>query len=175
MKILTITALFVGLSISAFAQDSTKNTQQEIRKEVKHRKHFRSERMSNKSPEEIAKFKTDLQDKKLNFSEDQKNKVYAFHLDKAQKRESKRKEMLAEREIRREEMKTENQEFQQLLTVEQKEIFENNIAQGKKERADKKNRRFNHRENKDMRIDRKNIKNSIEKQDVEVQKESTNG
>ena len=175
MKVLTVTTLFVGLSIAAFAQDSTKNVQQEIRKEVKHRKHFRNDRMSKKSPEEIAKYKTDLQNNKLKFSEDQKNEVYAFHLDKAQKRENTRKEVLAEREKRRSEMKVENQEFQQLLTAEQKEIFKNDVVEGRNKRADKRNKRFHHRQNNDMRINRKHIKNSIEKQETEVQKDNTNG
>lgn len=175
MKILAVTTLFVGLSIGAFAQDSTKNVQQEIRKEVKHRKHFRNDRMDKKSPEEIAKHKTDLQDSKLKFTEDQKNEVYAFHLDKAQKRADKRKEMLAEREKRRSEMKVENQEFQQLLTAEQKEIFKNDIAEGRSKRAGKRNKRYHQGRNNDMRIDRKNIKNSIEKTEIELHKDNTNG
>lgn len=175
MKVLTITALFVGLSLATFAQDSTKRVQQENRKEVKHRKHFRNDRMSEKSPEEIAKYKTDFQDKKLNFSEDQKKEVYAFHLDKAQKREVKRKEMLAEREIKRKELKLENQEFQQILTAEQKEIFEKGIAHSRNNRSDKRNKRYNYRQNNEMRINRKNIKNSIDKQDADILKENTNG
>ena len=40
-KLLTLSALFVGLGFSAIAQDSTKQVQPEIRQEVNQKKHLR--------------------------------------------------------------------------------------------------------------------------------------
>lgn len=76
-KLLTLSALFVGLGFSAIAQDSTKQVQPEIRQEVNQKKHLRVDRKknwSNKTAEEIAQMRTDRMDKSLAFTDEQKSK-----------------------------------------------------------------------------------------------------
>lgn len=169
-KILTLAALFAGLSISAYAQDSTRVQQKkEVRQEVKHRKHHRADRLQKKTPEEIAQLKTDRLDKELKFTEAQKKEVYAYHLDQAKKWKVKHEEMQVERDARRKEMKAEREEFQKLLTPEQQEIMKNKMVENRKDRFNRDGQRnFKDRQMKRKGMDRKMpVEKEVEEKTVE--------
>jgi Spy/CpxP family protein refolding chaperone len=164
-KILKFAALFAGLSFAASAQqqDSVKKDRAEVRQEMRHKKHMRGDRMGrmdNKTPEDIAKMKTDRLDKELKFTEDQKKDIYAYHLDQAKKWKAKSEERKADREARKNEMKAEREEFLKLLTPEQKETLKNKMAENRKDgfkRGDRKDRQFKRRD-----MDRKPVEKKAE-------------
>lgn len=176
-KILTFAALFAGLSFAASAQqqDSVKKDRSEVRQEMKHRKHVRGGdrmgKMENKTPEDIAKMKTDRLDKELKLSEDQKKNIYAYHLDQAKKWKEKQEDRKADREARKNEMKAEREEFLKMLTPEQQEVLKNKMAENRKERFDRGDRN-NKRQMKRRDFDRKPVEKPAE-QTMNV--ESSNG
>ncbi|WP_312698051.1 hypothetical protein [Sphingobacterium mizutaii] len=161
-KILTFAALFAGLSFAASAQtqDSVKKDRSEVRQEMKHRKHVRGGdrmgKMMNKTPEEIAKMKTDRLDKELKFTDKQKQDVYTYNLDQAKKWKEKQETRKADREARKNEMKAERDEFMKLLTPEQQEILKNKMAENRKGRMDRGDR-SQHRQMKRRDMDRKPV------------------
>jgi len=176
-KILTFAALFAGLSFAASAQqqDSVKKDRSEVRQEVKHRKHMRGDRMGridNKTPEEIAKMKTDRLDKELKFTEDQKKNIYSYHLDQAKKWKVKHEERKADREARKNEMKTEREQFLKLLTPEQQEALKNKMAQSRKDGFNRGDRNNKNRQFKRRDMDRKPVEKQAEET---VNVESSNG
>ncbi len=171
-KALSIIAVLAGLSFSAFAQEVTN----EPTKEVKNRKQNRTERKAFKraelkSPEEMAKFRTERLDKQLKFSESQKKQVYAFELEKSKKMHAKREAMKAERQARMKEFKAEHETFKNLLTPEQQEMYKNKLAENRKHKfhrggrdgkfQDMRRRRPDHtkpmiKENKDVEVNSSN-------------------
>ncbi len=163
-KILTFAALFAGLSFAASAQtqDSVKK---EVRQEMKHRKQVRSGhkmgKMQSKTPEEIAKMKTERLDKELKFTDKQKQDIYAYNLDQAKKWKEKQEVRKADREARRTEMKAEREEFLKLLTPEQQETLKNKMAENRKDRMDR-GERNHHRQMKRRNMDRKPVEKPVE-------------
>ncbi|MEI5983869.1 MULTISPECIES: hypothetical protein [Sphingobacterium] len=168
-KIFTIAALVAGISFSALSQEKKEEVRQDVKKE--RRMKIDRKEMKPKSPEEIAKLKTEHMDKELKFTEAQKKEVYVFQLEKAKKMEAKRNEMIAAREIHRKEMKAEQDAFQKLLTPEQLAIFKDKLADGKRGRFERGGKEFRTREMRHKRMDRKM---PIEKETKEVKENSSN-
>src|SRR5690606_42045440 len=80
-KILSFAVLFAGLGFLASAQDSTSIQ----KRDGKHRNRAAQTHFEKKSPEEIAKIRTERLDKELKFSDTQRKEVYAYNLDQANK------------------------------------------------------------------------------------------
>ena len=167
-KLLTLSALFVGLGFSAIAQDSTKQVQPEVRQEMKQKKHLKVDRKKewvNKTAEEIAQLRTDRMDKSLEFTDEQKEQVYAYHLKQAGQRKAQIEEQKATRQARMEEAKAQKEEFEKILTPEQKEKL-SEIAETKKGKFKKGERKFRQRAPKHKKMDRKA---PVEENSVEVE------
>lgn len=128
-KIWTLIALFVGIGFTASAQDNQTTKD----KERKHRGKFRQERVEKKTPEEIAKLRTERLDKKLNFSDEQRTDIYAYHLDRAKKFSTRAEALKKQRAEHQQEMKADREKFKDLLTTEQQELLASEM------RADRKN------------------------------------
>lgn len=161
-KILTFAALFAGLSISAFAQqqDSVKKVKHEVRQEIKYKKNFRGDRSQSKTPEEIAKMKTDRLDSQLKFTENQKKEVYAYQLNQANKWKVKQEARKADFEARKNEMKAEREAFMKLLTPEQQEQLKNKVAESRKDRVGRGEKNFKQRQMKRKGMDRKPVEDT---------------
>ncbi|MGV6945316.1 hypothetical protein [Sphingobacterium kyonggiense] len=151
-KVFAIAALIAGVTFAASAQDKKPEVRQEVQKE---RKMKVDHQRKAKSPEEVAKLKTEHMDKALKLTEQQKQDIYKFHLDKAKKLEVKREELMKAREVHRKEMRAEHETLKKLLTPEQQELYKNKLAEGRKYRGDREGRSFKHREMRHKRMDRK--------------------
>ncbi|MGO1815708.1 MAG: hypothetical protein ACTHZ1_02175 [Sphingobacterium sp.] len=167
-KLLTLSALFVGLGFSAIAQDSTKQVQPEIRQEVNQKKHLRVDRKknwSNKTAEEIAQMRTDRMDKSLAFTDEQKEQVYAYHLKQAGQRKARIEEQKALRQARMQEAKVEREAFEKILTPEQQQKL-SEIVEAKKGEFRKGDRKFRRRAPKHRKME---DKAPVEKNNVAVE------
>lgn len=106
-----------ALTFSLSAQEQQGNKRG---REAAH-KHMRNgENMNRKTPEEIAKLKTDRMDEKLKFTDEQREQVYAVHLDKLTKQREFQGEMRKMGKEKRLAMKESHEKIQELLTSEQK-------------------------------------------------------
>lgn len=137
-KIWTFIALFIGIGFVASAQtDQTANE--------KGRRQYgkvRQERVEKRTPEEIAKMRTERLDKKLNFSEQQRSEIYAYHLDKAKKFDSRAEAAKKDRQIRRQEMQADRDKLKEILTPEQQELLAKDMREGREKMT--RERRGNH-------------------------------
>lgn len=131
-KIVSLALLLTGISLATFAQE-----QRQIDRRAKNGdKHPRQERrMENRSPEEIAKLKTDRLDKELKFTDAQRKKVYAIELGQAKRQTAHRAEMKKLQDKWHQEMKGSHQELDKVLTAEQKQQMKEKLAQGKHEKV----------------------------------------
>lgn len=131
-KLLIITALFIGVISTGFAQDST---QRKRPAGPGHHRQMSAQQM--KTPEERAKMSTDALEKKLNLSQQQKDKVYALNLERAQKLEKLHKSEMDQRksqmEKRKEIMMESEKKMNKILNDEQQKAMEE-MKQNAKER-----------------------------------------
>jgi protein CpxP len=131
-KVLSLAVLFAGISLATFAQEQ-KDTERSFKKE---RKHPRMERkIANRTPEEIAKMKTEQLDKRLKFTDAQRTEVYAVQLEQAKRAATHRDEMRKLQSKWREEMKGSQEKMGKILTPEQKEQLKESYAQRRKGEA----------------------------------------
>lgn len=131
-KALSLAVLFAGISLATFAQEQ-KETEPTFKRE---RKHPRMEKkITNRTPEETAKVKTDHLDKRLKFTDAQRAEVYAVQLEQAQQAAMHRDEMKKLQSKWREEMKGSQEKMGKILTPEQKEQLKESYAQRRKGEA----------------------------------------
>ena len=131
-KLLIITALFVGVISTGFAQDSTQR-----KRPAGSGPHGQRFAQQMKTPEERAKMSADALEKRLNLSQEQKDKVYALHLERAAKMEKLRKSEMdmrkAQMEKRREIMNESEKKMNKILNADQQKAMEE-MKQKAKER-----------------------------------------
>ncbi len=131
-KLLIITALFIGVISTGFAQDSTQR-----KRPAGPGPHGHRSAQQMKTPEERAKMSTDALEKRLNLSQEQKDKVYALNLERAQKMEKLHKSEMDHRkslmEKRREIMIESEKKMNKILNEEQQKAMEE-MKQKAKER-----------------------------------------
>ena len=121
-KILTFAALVVGLGLSSQAQDAPKKMKEG-------RKFMGSKEMVQKrSPEEIAKMRTERLDKELKFTDKQRQEVYAIQLEQAKKRKLNADHQKQMRQQQHNEMKTYHEDLSKLLTPEQQKLMKEKFA-----------------------------------------------
>jgi periplasmic protein CpxP/Spy len=134
MKKIMLSLALSGLMLTGFAQEK-KDTKAEV-KEIDAVMHGHRDRghkdFKNKTPEEVAKIKTDRMDQKLKFTDKQREEVYAFHLKQAQDH----KKIAAERKLYREKMrrqrKADHEKMMSLLTPEQQQTLKDAYAENRK-------------------------------------------
>ncbi|MEZ0453966.1 hypothetical protein ACR78Z_09800 [Sphingobacterium thalpophilum] len=156
MKRLMLSLALSGLMLTGFAQEK-KDTKAEAKginvaaHKHRDRKH---DSLKNKTPEEVAKIKTDRMDQKLKFTDKQREEVYAFHLRQAQDH----KKIAAERKLYREKMrkqrKADHEKMMSLLTPEQQQTLKDAYAENRK------THRFQWKKEREMR------KQEFKKQDA---------
>jgi protein CpxP len=131
-KLLIITALFIGVISTGFAQDSIQRKRPAG--PGPHGQRFAKEM---KTPEERAKMSADALEKRLNLSQEQKDKVYALNLERAQKMEKLHKSEMDQRksqmEKRKEIMMESEKKMNKILNEEQQKAMEE-MKQKAKER-----------------------------------------
>ncbi len=118
-KIFTFVALFVGMGLVVSAQEN----QTSAKKDGKFRGKHRQERVEKKSPEEIAKIRTERLDKTLTFTDKQREDVYSYNLNQAKKFKERAEVQKKDRETLRNELKADREKFTSLLTPEQQTIL----------------------------------------------------
>jgi len=148
-KILSFAVLFAGLGFLASAQDSTSIQ----KRDGKHRNRVAQTHFEKKSPEEIAKIRTERLDKELKFSDAQRKEVYAYNLDQANKFKERAEVQKKSREALRNEMKADRERFKNLLTPEQQKI----LAEKSEKRMQNKEHKFKGKKNGERPI-RKHLK-----------------
>lgn len=125
-KILSLTVLFAGISLAVFSQAQKENDKTHKRG----REHPRIERkMTHRTPEEIAKAKTEDLDQRLKFTDTQRNEVYAVQLEQAKQTAAHRDEMKALQSKWREERKGSQAKLGEILTPEQQQQLKESYVQ----------------------------------------------
>lgn len=128
-KTLSLAVLFVGIGLATFAQEQ-KDTERSFKRE---RKHPRTERkIANRTPEEIAKVKTEQLDKRLKFTDAQRTEVYSVQLEHAKQAVAHRDEMKKLQSKWREEMKDSQKKMGEILTPEQQQRLKESYAHRRK-------------------------------------------
>ena len=139
-KVLSLVVL-LGLGMAVYAQDY---------KEVKRTKHNEKrervqEKKEHKSPEEIAKIRTERLDKELKFTESQREQIYAIQLDQSKRQAEFSSKMRDLRKEQRAVMKETKEKFADTLTSEQQAQLKEKFAHVKR------NKHMNKRGNFKMR------------------------
>ena len=137
-KLLSFVVLFAGLGFMASAQDNASVQ----KKEGKHRGKMVQEHVDKKSPEEMAKIRTERLDKELKFTDAQRKQVYAYNLDQAKKYKEKAEIQQKDREAMRNELKADRERFNSLLTPDQQKILAEKFAKNNEKRMKGKDQRF---------------------------------
>lgn len=122
-KVLSMAVLFLGLSAVTFAQERGKENVKRTDKKHVVKKH----EGAVKSPEELAKIRTERLDKTLKFTDKQRKEVYALNLEQAKKQHEHKEIRSKEMEARRKEMKANQEKFKNILTPEQQKILADNV------------------------------------------------
>ncbi|GHE48510.1 hypothetical protein [Sphingobacterium griseoflavum] len=150
-KILSLVILFAGIGLTTFAQEQPTVDSKANRE----RKHPRQERrVEHRSPEEVAKLKTDRLDKHLNFTDEQRAAVFAVQLDQAKRQIAYRTEISALQKKWRQEAKGTKQELAQILTAEQQNVLKEKFAGERKDRMMRKPGGFKGRNNTNGEVQR---------------------
>lgn len=125
-KVLSLAVLFAGISLATFAQEQ-KDTERSFKGE---RKQPRMEKkITPRTPEEIAKMKTEHLDKQLKLTDAQRAEVYAVQLEQAKRVAAHRDEMRKLQSKWREEMKGSQEKMGEILTPEQQQQLKEKYAQ----------------------------------------------
>lgn len=157
-KILSFAVLFAGLSVATFAQDKApvkKGKFERIKKE-----------RVQKTPEEIAKIRTERLDTELKFTDKQRQEVYSYNLEQAKKHKEKAQVRQKQRAQERAEMKADLEKFKSLLSAEQQKIMADKLAKSQEKRFNKRDgqkRKFRdgeRRHRKSIEKDTKEIESS---------------
>jgi len=128
-KTLSLAVLFAGISLATFAQEQ-KDTERSLKRE---RKEPRMEKkIANRTPEEIAKVRTEQLDKRLKFTDTQRTEVYAIQLEQAEQAVAHREEMKKLQTKLRDEMKGSQKKMGEILTPEQQQLMRESYAQRRK-------------------------------------------
>lgn len=134
-KLLIITALFVGIATTGFAQDTTQ------RKKIQG-SHGQRPAQEMKTPEERAKMYADALEKRLNLSQEQKDQVYTLNLERAAKMEKLRKSEMDMRkshmEKRREIMNESEKKMNKILNDEQQKTLKEMKEKGSERMKERK-------------------------------------
>lgn len=120
-KLLSLAIVLSGISFGAIAQEGVKKMRSE--RPVREKKEW-----VNRTPEKMAKQRTEKLDKTLNFTDKQREEVYKFQLDKAKDHKQIFEKRAKERKENRAQMKTQQEEFEKLLTAEQKQLLKENTS-----------------------------------------------
>ncbi|NGM61623.1 hypothetical protein G5B30_06795 [Sphingobacterium sp. SGG-5] len=160
-KALSFVVLFAGLGFLASAQDNTPT----VKKDMRHRDKAVQERFEKKSPEEVAKIRTERLDKTLKFTDKQRQEVYAYNLDQAKKYKERAKVQKADRNAMREEMKADRERFKKLLTPDQQKILAEKYADQRNKRIDRNDRKFKGRSDGERPVRIQKDTNSVSKED----------
>lgn len=135
MKKLVLSLLMSGLLFTGFAQEN-KDVKPGGKKKVEHRDP-KFNGLADKSPEEIAKLKTDRLDEKLKFTDKQRKEIYVLNLQQAKKDKTLFEQRKKEQQKLAQERKTEREKMLKILTPEQRELMKNGFAENRKNRFQK--------------------------------------
>lgn len=160
-KILSFVVLFAGLGFLASAQDNGSA----VKKDIKHRGKVAHERFEKKTPEEIAKIRTERLDKTLKFTDKQRQDVYAYNLDQAKKYKERAEVQNENRKAVRDEMKADRERFNQLLTPDQQKILTEKYASHKGKRIEGKAHKFRGKRDGERPIRKQKDANDVNKED----------
>src|SRR5690606_5890013 len=116
-KTLFLAVLLGGFSLTTMAQES-KVQDSDAKKERRHVRHER--KIAERSPEEIAKLKTDRLDETQKFTDAQRQEVYAIQLDQAKRQVAHSDEMRKLHSEWRKEAKGSREKLHEVLTPEQR-------------------------------------------------------
>src|SRR5690606_27424586 len=100
-----------------------------VKRDMRHRGKVAHERMEKKTPEELAKIRTERLDKTLKFTDKQREEVYAYNLDQAKKLKERAEARKGDRRALREEMQADRERFNKLLTPDQQKILSEKYAE----------------------------------------------
>ncbi|HLS94467.1 hypothetical protein BC792_11464 [Sphingobacterium allocomposti] len=138
-KTLFLAVLLGGFSLTTMAQES-KVQDSDAKKERRHVRHER--KIAERSPEEIAKLKTDRLDETLKFTDAQRQEVYAIQLDQAKRQVAHRDEMRKLHSEWRKEAKGSREKLHEVLTPEQQQLMKEKFADNKKVKGMRKRGMF---------------------------------
>ncbi|MDQ1152082.1 hypothetical protein [Sphingobacterium zeae] len=161
MKKLMLSLALSGLMLAGFAQEK-KDVKPELKEmQTSMRKH-KSGRMQdgfkNKTPEEVAKMKTDRMDQKLKFTDKQRKDIYAFNLKQAQEHQK----IAVERKEHRAKMKkqrvAEHEKMMEMLTPEQQKTLKDSYVENRKMHKEhwKKDRQLKRKDFKKGEVNKSN-------------------
>ncbi len=125
-KILSLAVVLSGISFATIAQEAPK---QIITKEIKEGRHHKSQRngdkqdMMNKTPEEIAKFRTDKLDKRVKLTDKQRQEVYALNLNNAKARKEHKATSNKDQKSHEAVAKAYRDQLNKILTPEQQKLM----------------------------------------------------
>ncbi|WP_053003666.1 MULTISPECIES: hypothetical protein [Sphingobacterium] len=161
MKKLMLSLALSGLMLAGFAQEKkdVKPEMKEVQASVhKHKIGRMHDSFQNKTPEEVAKMKTDRMDQKLKFTDKQRKDIYAFNLKQAkdhQKLAAERKEYRAKVKKQR---VAEHEKMMGMLTPEQQKTLKDSYAENRKMHKEhwKKDRQLKKRDFKKTEINKTN-------------------
>lgn len=135
MKKLMLSLALSGLMLAGFAQEKkdVKPELKEMRTSMhKHTGGRMQDDFRSKTPEEVAKLKTDRMDQKLKFTDKQRKDIYAFNLKQAQDHQK----IAVERKEHRAKMKkqrvAEHEKMMEILTPEQQKTLKDSYAENRK-------------------------------------------
>ncbi|WP_312339126.1 hypothetical protein [Sphingobacterium sp.] len=161
MKKLMLSLALSGLMFAGFAQEKkdVKPEMKEVQASMhKHKTGRMHEGFKNKTPEEVAKMKTDRMDQKLKFTDKQRKDIYAFNLKQAkdhQKMAAEHKEYRAK--IKKQRV-AEHEKMMGMLTPEQQKTLKDSYAENRKMHKEhwKKDRQLKRRDFKKGEVSKTN-------------------
>lgn len=156
-KTLLVIALCFSLGLMAFAQEKGDTS----KRGVKARSKMTKERVEKKTPEEIAKIRTEKLDKTLKFSDEQREEIYAYNLGQAKKHRERSQLEKKRKEEMRQEMKSDRERFNSLLTADQQKILNEKLVEHKGRYIEGKEGRFRGRSDGEYKM-RKHLRKNIE-------------
>src|SRR5690606_11960759 len=139
-KTLFIAVLLGGFSLTTMAQAS-KVQDSDAKKERRHVRHER--KIAERSPEEIAKSKTDPLDETLKFTDAQRQDGCAIREDHAKRQAAHREELRKLHSEWRKEAKGSREKLHEVLTPEQQQLTKEKFADNKKVKGMRKRGMFN--------------------------------
>ena len=139
-KFVAIALLLSGISFATLAQETSKKGKED-------RQHRAKKEMVQKSPEEMAKYRTERLDKQVKLTDKQRQEVYALNLKNAQAKKTAMESRQKENQGRRNAMKATQAQLNQILTPEQQKIVADKMAKNEGKKFNKRDGSKRHMKN----------------------------
>ncbi len=121
-KLIALATLVTGLGFNSFAQEIPKKDKGLSKAGEKRERVY-------KTPEELAKIRTERLDKELKFTDAQREKVYKLTLEQAHNQRVYQSKIEDIKKSRHEDKKSHQEKFQQVLTPEQQKMVMDKFAE----------------------------------------------